>query len=156
MQAIKHASDSVLGLPTQCLVARHAGVGAGSAVRGRLQYCTNVAFKINAKLGGTNCKLLGEPALWMPLMRGKPFMVGGRPAPPPAPALARLAALHAPRLLRPECGPGLLCPPPLGACLRLCMWRGLPGQRVLRACPCVWRLGPLGAVSLAAPRGLLH
>lgn len=89
LQAVKAASDSVLGVPSQCLVARHAGVGPGALVRGRLQYCLNVSFKVNAKLGGTNVKLLGEPRTWMPLMRGKPFMVVGAAVGEAAPGAGR-------------------------------------------------------------------
>jgi len=56
------ASDAALGLPSQCLVATSAGVGAGVTPRGRLQYCSNLVLSINAKLGGVNHRLAGDPA----------------------------------------------------------------------------------------------
>jgi hypothetical protein len=59
---VKMASDAALGLPSQCLVAGSAGVGAGAAPRGRLQYCTHLVLSLNAKLGGVNARLAGDPA----------------------------------------------------------------------------------------------
>jgi hypothetical protein len=58
---VKLASDAALGLPSQVMVAPTAGVGRGAAPRGRLQYCANLGMKINAKLGGVNMRLAGNP-----------------------------------------------------------------------------------------------
>jgi hypothetical protein len=44
---IKRVSDTVLGLPTQCLQMKHTKVS-------NKQYCANVCLKLNTKLGGTN------------------------------------------------------------------------------------------------------
>ena len=54
---IKQATDSLLGVSSQCVVAGKAGVGRGAQVRGRMQYAANVALKINAKMGGINVKV---------------------------------------------------------------------------------------------------
>ncbi|KAK9804830.1 hypothetical protein WJX72_007669 [[Myrmecia] bisecta] len=64
---IKRASDSFIGIPTQCFVATSAGVGSES--RGVYQYRRNLALKINTKLGGNNVKLARQsllPELWQP------------------------------------------------------------------------------------------
>ena len=53
---VKRASDSLLGIPSQCFVAAKAGVGQ-AARGGRTQYTANLAQKINAKLGGCNAQL---------------------------------------------------------------------------------------------------
>lgn len=60
-QEVKLASDAVLGLPSQVLVAAAAGVGSKAQPRGRLQYCANLGLKINAKMGGVNVRLAGNP-----------------------------------------------------------------------------------------------
>lgn len=60
-QEVKLASDAALGLPSQVLVAPAAGVGKGMQPRGRLQYCANLGLKINAKMGGVNVRLAGNP-----------------------------------------------------------------------------------------------
>lgn len=60
-QEVKLASDAALGLPSQVLVAGAAGVGKGVQPRGRLQYCANLGLKINAKMGGVNVRLAGNP-----------------------------------------------------------------------------------------------
>lgn len=74
---VKRASDSYLGIPSQCFVARKASIGVPQA-RGRPQYCANIAMKVNAKLDGVNCAL----ATVQPFMQ-KPFMViGGAPRMP--------------------------------------------------------------------------
>ncbi|KAK9827384.1 hypothetical protein WJX81_005044 [Elliptochloris bilobata] len=71
---VKRASDSFLGVPSQCFVTRKASIGV-PAPRGRPQYCSNIAMKVNAKLGGTNCILDGMVSAhpWT----SKPFMVCG-------------------------------------------------------------------------------
>ncbi|CAM9839065.1 unnamed protein product [Chrysoparadoxa australica] len=45
---IKKASDTQLGIPTQCLLLKHL-------YDCKIQYLANVCLKINAKLGGINC-----------------------------------------------------------------------------------------------------
>jgi len=59
---VKHVSDTELGIPSQCFVAKPAGIGYGNYPRGLPQYCANVALKINAKLDGVNAKLLDNPS----------------------------------------------------------------------------------------------
>lgn len=68
---VKRTSDSYLGIPSQCFVARKASIGVPQA-RGRPQYCANIAMKVNAKLDGVNCAL----ASIQPFMK-RPFMVIG-------------------------------------------------------------------------------
>ena len=48
--AVKHAGDSIVGVQTQCIVARTLEKKDTSTL-------TNVCLKINAKLGGTNSTL---------------------------------------------------------------------------------------------------
>uniref|UniRef100_A0A383VYD8 Piwi domain-containing protein n=1 Tax=Tetradesmus obliquus TaxID=3088 RepID=A0A383VYD8_TETOB len=82
---VKLASDAALGLPSQVLVAPVAGVGRGAAPRGRLQYCANLGLKINAKLGGVNMRLAGNPDQVIPVVGGRPFILFGLALAPPAP-----------------------------------------------------------------------
>ena len=78
---VKRASDSFLGIPSQCLVAERAGIG-GFALRksrdfkevNRRQYCANVSLKVNAKLDGTNATL----ATIQPWQL-RPYMLMGAP-----------------------------------------------------------------------------
>ncbi|GAB4819183.1 hypothetical protein N2152v2_006229 [Parachlorella kessleri] len=72
---VKQATDSTLGIPSQCIVARKAGIGAPP--KGRAQYCANVAMKVNTKLGGVNMKLQDRPQPGLPLLSNKPFMIFG-------------------------------------------------------------------------------
>ena len=72
---VKRASDSFLGIPSQCFVARKASIGVPQA-RGRPQYCANIAMKANAKLDGINCAL----ATIQPFME-RPYMVIGESPP---------------------------------------------------------------------------
>jgi hypothetical protein len=51
---IKRVSDTVLGIPTQCILGKHTR-------RPSKQYCANVSLKINAKLGGVNAELVVRP-----------------------------------------------------------------------------------------------
>ncbi len=57
---VKRASDSFLGVPSQCFVTRKASIGV-PAPRGRPQYCANIAMKVGHVLGS-----LGNMALRMP------------------------------------------------------------------------------------------
>lgn len=72
---VKQASDSMLGMPSQCVVAKKAGIGFPA--RGRPQYCANVAMKVNAKLDGCNVKLAEPMPSLAPPIGARPFMVFG-------------------------------------------------------------------------------
>jgi Piwi domain len=80
-RAIKQASDSELGVPSQCIIARKAGIGEREP-RGQAQYIANVAMKVNSKLGGHNVELAGESfgKLSLPEFAKKPFMAMGKRA----------------------------------------------------------------------------
>lgn len=75
---IKQSSDSDLGIPSQCVVARAAGIGVREP-RGQLQYIANVAMKVNSKLGGHNVELSKESFSKLPLpdFARKPYIVLG-------------------------------------------------------------------------------
>ncbi|KNC97218.1 uncharacterized protein SPPG_07605 [Spizellomyces punctatus DAOM BR117] len=64
---IKRVSDTVLGIPTQCLQHRHV-------MDARKQYCLNVALKLNVKLGGTNLSMLKDE---LPFIKGAPTIIIG-------------------------------------------------------------------------------
>ncbi|KAJ3294810.1 eukaryotic translation initiation factor 2C, 2 [Borealophlyctis nickersoniae] len=55
---IKRVSDTVLGIPTQCVQNRHVSTA-------KRQYCQNVALKMNVKLGGTNLTLAPNTMPWV-------------------------------------------------------------------------------------------
>ncbi|WIA39818.1 hypothetical protein OEZ86_005871 [Tetradesmus obliquus] len=77
---VKQAGDSALGIRTQCFAADKAGIGRNARPpKGRLQYCANVAMKINTKMGGVNVKLLDDPQQpkVVPVVGTVPFMVFG-------------------------------------------------------------------------------
>ncbi|KAI8816009.1 Piwi domain-containing protein [Fimicolochytrium jonesii] len=71
---IKRVSDTVLGVITQCMQAKHVGKAAA-------QYCANLCLKINVKLGGFNAFLpakagpQGQPQL--PFISEAPTLVLG-------------------------------------------------------------------------------
>ncbi|KAK9915065.1 hypothetical protein WJX75_004310 [Coccomyxa subellipsoidea] len=71
-KAVKRASDSHLGMPSQCFNPQKGGIGTPPR-RGRDQYMGNVAQKVNAKLGGINVSLISRPIPWM----DEPLMVLG-------------------------------------------------------------------------------
>ena len=48
---VKRASDSFLGVPSQCFVTRKASIGV-PAPRGRPQYCSNIAMKVGLGVQG--------------------------------------------------------------------------------------------------------
>ena len=57
-RTIKQASDSAMGIPSQCIVMEKAGLGRNARDKGdsaRMQYVANVIMKMNVKLGGSNC-----------------------------------------------------------------------------------------------------
>lgn len=69
---VKRASDSYLGIPSQCFAANKAKLGDFPGP-GREQYLANIAMKVNAKLKGTNVVLSRNPYPWM----NEPYMVFG-------------------------------------------------------------------------------
>jgi eukaryotic translation initiation factor 2C len=52
----KFLSDVKIGIPSQCIVARNAGIGC--MPKRRDQYCSNLVLKINAKLGARSSQRL--------------------------------------------------------------------------------------------------
>jgi hypothetical protein len=64
---IKMVSDSVLGIVTQCIQGRHT-------LKPKIQFCANVALKVNVKLGGQNSKL---PASFLPFVSDTPTIIFG-------------------------------------------------------------------------------
>ncbi|KAJ3047025.1 Eukaryotic translation initiation factor 2C [Rhizophlyctis rosea] len=68
---VKRISDTVLGIPTQC-------VQRAKIMKPNVQYCANVCLKMNAKLGGYNSflgSIRGAPQL--PFLTEKPTIVIG-------------------------------------------------------------------------------
>lgn len=53
-ERIKKSADCRYGIVSQCLQAVHVK-------KNQAQYCSNVAMKVNAKLGGQTCKLTNSP-----------------------------------------------------------------------------------------------
>lgn len=70
---VKRASDSYIGIPSQCFVARKASIGIPQT-RPRDQYTANLALKINAKLNGIN--VIIEPRMQQSWQR-EPYMIMG-------------------------------------------------------------------------------
>jgi eukaryotic translation initiation factor 2C len=64
---IKRVSDSVLGIVTQCIQGKHV-------IRPKIQFCANLALKVNAKLGGQNSRL---PDSFLPFVTEKPCIILG-------------------------------------------------------------------------------
>eukprot|EP00192_Tetraselmis_astigmatica_P024724 CAMPEP_0117648132 /NCGR_PEP_ID=MMETSP0804-20121206/227_1 /TAXON_ID=1074897 /ORGANISM="Tetraselmis astigmatica, Strain CCMP880" /LENGTH=472 /DNA_ID=CAMNT_0005453685 /DNA_START=616 /DNA_END=2034 /DNA_ORIENTATION=+ len=69
-RAVKRAGDSILGIPTQCVVAPTAGITRPPNRRD--QYIANVALKVNHKLSGVNTSLMRFPHIG-----ARPFMLIG-------------------------------------------------------------------------------
>ncbi|CAG8442443.1 2214_t:CDS:2 [Diversispora eburnea] len=84
---IKYASDTVLGVASQCVQGRHVN-------NPKKQYCANVCLKINVKLGGMNSYL--SPNL-VPFIAEKPSIMMGADVYHPGPGSTRpsIAALCA-------------------------------------------------------------
>lgn len=73
---IKQGSDSFLGIPSQCISVENSRLTQPNVTSNFTdQYCTNLAMKINVKLGGVNVAPVSYPA-W----QDKPFMVLGEPS----------------------------------------------------------------------------
>ncbi|KAK4517552.1 uncharacterized protein ATC70_000892 [Mucor velutinosus] len=64
---IKRITDTVIGVPSQCLQSKHIA-------QAKKQYCANVALKVNVKLGGTNHVLHHEE---IPFVSNRPTIVFG-------------------------------------------------------------------------------
>ncbi|KAJ3042407.1 eukaryotic translation initiation factor 2C, 2 [Rhizophlyctis rosea] len=79
---IKRVSDTILGIPTQCVQETHVGKPAGKLV----QYCANVCLKINVKLGGYNaCLEKVCDVSQLPYITEQPTMVIGADVCQPGP-----------------------------------------------------------------------
>jgi len=106
-QEVKLASDVELGIPSQCFLATKAGVGRQDQKGGQMQYCANLALKMNAKLGGKNVKFLLSNDMVVPALRSRPsFMVMGADVTHPTgagraagePSVTAITASHDPDL----------------------------------------------------------
>ncbi|KAG0049752.1 argonaute 1 [Linnemannia elongata] len=72
---IKRVSDTVIGIPTQCVQMSHTRVP-------KKQYCANVCLKINVKLGGMNAFLSPQQT---PFLTQKPTILFGADVSHPSP-----------------------------------------------------------------------
>jgi len=72
---IKRITDTVIGVPSQCLQSKHIADA-------KKQYCANVCLKVNMKLGGMNLFL---PPQQIPFISGRPTIVFGADVTHPAP-----------------------------------------------------------------------
>ncbi|KAI9320095.1 Piwi domain-containing protein [Dichotomocladium elegans] len=72
---IKRISDTVIGIPTQCLQSKHIADA-------KKQYCANVCLKVNMKLGGMNL-FLSPPQI--PFISARPTIILGADVTHPAP-----------------------------------------------------------------------
>ncbi|CAO3587060.1 unnamed protein product [Absidia cylindrospora] len=72
---IKRVSDTVIGVPTQCVQSKHIADA-------KKQYCANVCLKVNMKLGGVNLFMDGPQ---IPFISSKPTIVFGADVTHPAP-----------------------------------------------------------------------
>jgi hypothetical protein len=63
---IKRVSDTVIGVPTQCVQSKHIADA-------KKQYCANVCLKVNMKLGGMNL-FLSSPQIPFITSRSTIFM----------------------------------------------------------------------------------
>ncbi|TPX51160.1 hypothetical protein SeMB42_g01966 [Synchytrium endobioticum] len=54
---IKRVSDTIVGVPSQCLQSKHV-------IQKKRQYCQNIALKLNVKLGGTNFVVQPQDLGW--------------------------------------------------------------------------------------------
>lgn len=72
---IKRVSDTIIGVPTQCVQSKHVGDP-------KKQYCANVCLKVNMKLGGINLILEKNE---IPFISQVPTIVFGADVTHPAP-----------------------------------------------------------------------
>ncbi|TPX63495.1 hypothetical protein SpCBS45565_g06583 [Spizellomyces sp. 'palustris'] len=72
---IKRIADTVIGIATQCMQAKHVFAA-------KKQYCANICLKLNVKLGGMNC-FLGSAQL--PFVAERPTIIFGADVTHPAP-----------------------------------------------------------------------
>jgi len=86
----KYVSDVTLGVPSQCVVAKNAGIGFFP--KRRDQYCHNVCLKVNAKLGGVNSVIKSadhtfeqNPRSALGWITDRPYMIFGADVTHPAP-----------------------------------------------------------------------
>jgi len=98
---VKVASDTQLGVPSQCIISGRAYLTEENADwKKQDQYCTNLAMKINAKIGGSICKLAVGPKDVIPVIGKDEYMVMGadvthptsRPPNPMEPSVAAVVA----------------------------------------------------------------
>ncbi|KAJ1553663.1 hypothetical protein HK405_007273, partial [Cladochytrium tenue] len=75
---IKRVSDTVIGIATQCIQAKHMFAA-------KRQYCANVCLKMNVKLGGMNSFLSNAQ---LPFVSERPTIVFGADVTHPAPGSA--------------------------------------------------------------------
>lgn len=72
---IKRVSDTVIGIPTQCVQVKHTR-------QAKKQYCANVCLKMNVKLGGANSFINPKE---IPFLSEKPTMIMGADVTHPPP-----------------------------------------------------------------------
>ncbi|KAI8828499.1 Piwi domain-containing protein, partial [Chytridium lagenaria] len=75
---IKRVSDTVIGIATQCIQAKHMFAA-------KRQYCANVCLKMNVKLGGMNSFLSSQQ---LPFVSERPTIIFGADVTHPAPGSA--------------------------------------------------------------------
>jgi eukaryotic translation initiation factor 2C len=75
---IKRVSDTVIGIATQCIQAKHMFAA-------KRQYCANVCLKMNVKLGGMNSFLSSAQ---LPFVSERPTIIFGADVTHPAPGSA--------------------------------------------------------------------
>ncbi|KAI9002409.1 Piwi domain-containing protein [Gaertneriomyces semiglobifer] len=75
---IKRVSDTVIGVATQCIQAKHMFAA-------KRQYCANVCLKLNVKLGGMNSFLSNTQ---LPFVSERPTIIFGADVTHPAPGSA--------------------------------------------------------------------
>eukprot|EP00210_Caulerpa_lentillifera_P007585 g7245.t1 len=80
-ERVKIVSDQLIGIPTQCLLAREFGLIRGVPSKNREPCLENLTKKMNAKMGGSHSILHTPPdrsrSFTYPLVGDKPFMVLG-------------------------------------------------------------------------------
>ncbi|KAJ3223159.1 argonaute 1 [Chytriomyces hyalinus] len=82
---IKRVSDTVIGLATQCIQAKHMFAA-------KRQYCANVCLKMNVKLGGMNSFLSNAQ---LPFVSERPTIIFGADVTHPAPGSASTQSIAA-------------------------------------------------------------